>query len=79
MKQQTAVEWLENQIKNSKYYFNLMKEMHHRSTIAQPNVFEQAKEMEKEQIKNAWIATNNALQRIASEQYYHETYKKQEQ
>jgi len=48
---QTAVEWLENQIKNSKYYFNLMKELNSRSTIAQPNVFDQAKEMEKEQKK----------------------------
>lgn len=45
---QTAVEWLENQIKNSKYYFKLMEEINSRSTIAQHNVFEQAKEMEKE-------------------------------
>ncbi len=47
---QTAVEWLENQIKNSWYYFKLMEEINSRSTIAQHNVFDQAKEMEKEQM-----------------------------
>jgi uncharacterized protein YdbL (DUF1318 family) len=34
-----------------------------------------AKEMEKQQIINAWIATDNELQRIAAEQYYNETFK----
>jgi hypothetical protein len=34
----------------------------------------QAKEMEKEQIEDAWIATDNELQRISAEQYYKETY-----
>jgi len=47
---QTAVEWLENQIMTSKYFYSLMKEINSRSTIAQSNIFEQAKEMEKEQI-----------------------------
>jgi len=46
---QTAVEWLENQIKTSKHYFKLMAEINSRGTIVQPNIFEQAKEMEKEQ------------------------------
>ena len=53
MTQQTAVEWLENQIKTSKYYYYLMSEVKSRSTIVQPNIFEQAKEMEKEQIMDA--------------------------
>ena len=44
----TSVEWLENQIKNSKYYFKLMADINSRSTIVQPNIFEQAKEMENE-------------------------------
>jgi hypothetical protein len=34
----------------------------------------QAKQMEKEQIQDAWIATDNELQRISAEQYYNETY-----
>jgi hypothetical protein len=46
---QTAVEWLENQIMTSKYFYSLMKEINSRSTIAQSNIFEQAKEMEREQ------------------------------
>ena len=32
-------------------------------------------EKEKEQIINAWIATDNKLQRLAAEQYYNQTYK----
>jgi len=38
-------------------------------------ILEQAKQMEKNQIIDAWIATDNELQRIAAEQYYNETYK----
>ncbi len=34
----------------------------------------QAKEMEKKQIIDAWIATDNELQRISAEQYYEQTY-----
>lgn len=51
-KKQTAVEWLENELKNSKYYYKLIGEINSKSTIAQFNVFEQAKEMEKMQIMN---------------------------
>ena len=32
--------------------------------------------VEKEQIIDAWIATDNELQRLAAEQYYNETYGK---
>ena len=46
---QTAVEWLENQIKNSKYFYKLMEDIQSKSTVAQSNIFEQAKEMDKEQ------------------------------
>jgi hypothetical protein len=34
----------------------------------------QALEKEKEQIKEAWIATDNKLQRLAAEEYYNQTY-----
>jgi len=40
------------------------------------NVLEQAKAMEKEQIIEAWMATDNPLQRMSAEQYYNETYNK---
>jgi len=61
----TAVEWLLEQLptidKYDPYYANIIN---------------QAKAMEKEQIINAWIATDNELQRIAAEQYYTETFNK---
>ena len=50
---QTSVEWLENQMKTSKYFYKLMEDINSKSTIAQIDIFEQAKEMEKEQIKEA--------------------------
>ena len=66
MVEQTAVDWLFEQIpaewSSSKSAFD---------------AYQQAKQMEKEQIVNAWIATDNELQRIAAEQYYNETYGKQ--
>ena len=49
MKKQTAVEWLSKQISTSKYFYKLMEDINSRSTIAQSDIFEQAKEIEKEQ------------------------------
>ena len=46
---QTAVEWLSKQISSSKYFYKLMEDINSRSTIAQSDIIEQAKEMEKEQ------------------------------
>ena len=56
---QTAVEWLHQIFKQR-----------------EPDKFdwEQSKQMEKEQIVNSWIATDNELQKIASEKYYNEKY-----
>ena len=64
---QTAVEWLVQEMINNglDYPISEMKPL-----------LEKAKAMEKEQIINAWIATDNELQRIAAEQYYNETYGK---
>jgi hypothetical protein len=47
----TAVEWLIEEISSSKYFYNLMEDINSRSTVAQSNIFEQAKEMEKEQME----------------------------
>ena len=69
MKKQTAVEWIENEIQEAlKDYGGLDLEWLKR--------FEQAKEMEKQQIIEAWIAEDNPLQRLKAEQYYNETFKK---
>jgi hypothetical protein len=59
---QTAVEWLVEQ---------LIPEDQHEGIM---DIIEDAKQREKEQIINAWIATDNELQRIAAEKYYNETY-----
>ena len=72
---QTAVEWLFEQISTSKYFYNLMEDINSRSTVAQSNIFEQAKKIEKEQIINAYrgMPTYNK----SGEQYYNETFKQQ--
>lgn len=54
MSKQTSIEWLENQIKNSKYFYKLMEDINSRSTIAQSDIFDQTKQMHKEEIVNAW-------------------------
>jgi hypothetical protein len=61
----TAVDYIKEKLMCNEYWYENM-------TFDQ--IFEQAKEMEKEQIKNAWIATDNELQRIAAEEYYNRTY-----
>ena len=72
----TAVEWLVEQLRQFAFHSN-----HHlglgdiRLTQGQiDELEEQAKQMEKEQIMDAWIATDNELQRLAAEQYYNETF-----
>ena len=64
MKQQTAVEWLID--KHFGGIDNVTPDFKYH--------IEQAKQMEKEQIKAAWIATDNQLQRMAAENYYNKTY-----
>ena len=75
----TAVEWLENQIKTSKYSYKLMEDINSRSTVAQSDIFEQAKEMEKEQIMDAankLLYHSTGPSDTAAEQYYNKTFKK---
>jgi hypothetical protein len=73
-KQQTAVEWL--------YKHLFPKQLDGFSDEEWKKIdtaFEQAKSMEKEQIKNAIICNQNGLLRrktvLEAEQYYNETYK----
>ena len=73
---QTAIEWLENQIKTSKYFYKLMEDINSRSTVAQSNIFEQAKEMEKKQIMNSWVRGVTSENNVTAEQYYNKTFKK---
>lgn len=62
MPQQTAVEWLVEKLMKGEL-MNSPEEL-----------IIQAKQIEKEQIVKAWMATDNELQRLAAEQYYNETY-----
>ena len=59
---ETAVEWLIEQIRNEKYIEDID--------------FEHAKEMEKEQIKNAWLNSLTKGDYNSSEEYYNETFNK---
>ena len=69
---QTAVEWLVDQM-FKQGYFDGNKPF---SFTNLDHLQNQAKIMEKQQIIDAWIATDNELQRISAEQYYNETYGK---
>ena len=60
----TAVEWLI--IELEKHYVKVDI----KNTVA----YQQAKEMEKQQIIDAWIVENNELQRLSAEQYYNKMY-----
>ncbi len=63
----TAVEWIEGYLKK----FNYIEE-----SLSLRKAFEQAKEMEKEQICNAYrVGWINYSPKTDSEQYYNETFK----
>lgn len=65
-KKQTAVEWLEEQFEESYSYINEIFK----------DTFEQAKEMEKEQMSNMWIGGQWSVELGGKfEQYYNETFK----
>ena len=59
----TAVEWLIEQL-NKKGF----------APVVTDEEIEQAKAMEKDQIIEAWMATDNPLQRMSAEAYYNETF-----
>lgn len=60
--EKTAVEWL----------YNKMYEYNGNITISE---YEQAKEMEKQQIIDAWVNGGSTLSAKNAEQYYNETFK----
>ena len=68
MKKQTAVEWLEEQLKKG-VDFNPLEPLSYLNAI--DNVFEQAKELEREQIINAYDAGTFYLE---GGLYYKETF-----
>jgi hypothetical protein len=81
MKQQTAVEWLQIQLKNG-VDFNPLDSLSYPKAV--DNLFEQAKQMEKEQLVKAWddgdyayfYSKETGRDFDNGEQYYNETYNK---
>jgi UDP-glucose 4-epimerase len=73
-KQQTAVEWLIQQLQKTRDYQRVINEANESGSSVR-NVIKQAKEMEKKKLEDAWVerATNWNPSKTF-EQYYHETY-----
>jgi len=62
-KQQTAVEWLQDNIMSNMTFTEIF------------DLIEQAKEMEKEQIIEAWEDGQDSFSSRTAEKYYNETFK----
>jgi hypothetical protein len=70
----TAVEWLEDEVDRiiETYDVDMMR-------CYLEEAYEKAKEMEKEQIKDAWDSAYGGDSYYSGESYYNETFKQQEQ
>ena len=68
-KQQTAVEWLETKVNG------MIENGGDADLLAVIEHIQQAKEMEKEQIIEAWEDGQNSFSSRNAEQYYNETFK----
>lgn len=77
---QTAVERLKEQIMDSKYFYQIVRQIQNKGTIIKPNIFDEALAMEKDKMENLWHAAishggckcYDPL--MTFEQYYNETY-----
>ena len=67
MKQQLAVEWFNQQLVD--------RQNGNGDSRSRDEIFEQAKEMEKQQIMDAWVNGGSNLSAKNAEQYYNETFK----
>ena len=80
-KKLTAVEYLENQLKKSKYFYKLIEDLGYQSSVIATDVFTQSKEIEKQQIIDACdvgfddgCGFTEDMKYKDGEQYYNETY-----
>jgi hypothetical protein len=72
----TAVEWYCNEMESLRVNAEINNMDAYKFIIRRAEIFEQAKEMEKEQIMEAWFdGTTNWDSESSSEQYYNETFK----
>jgi DNA mismatch repair ATPase MutS len=73
-KKQTAVEWLISQLQKSKDFQRVINEVNQSSTSVR-NVIQQAKEMEKGKLEDAWVeGVKNWNPSKTFEKWYNETY-----
>jgi DNA mismatch repair ATPase MutS len=73
-KQQTAVEWLIEQLQKTRDYQRVINEANQSSTSVR-DVIKQAKEMERGKLEDAWVeGVKNWNPSKTFEQYYKETY-----
>ena len=73
---QTAVEWLIEQIESCKITMYNDGNRKKLISLVEGNLIEQAKEIEKEQIIDAWDVGKDSFSSMSAEQYYNETYGK---
>jgi hypothetical protein len=74
---QTAVEWLKEQIAFKNNDERLLSRYNENFDLSK--LFNQAKEMEKQQIENCFMHGQYSVTIANGEQYYNETFKQQEQ
>ena len=76
MKKQTAVDLLQIALASSKYYVMLINDIANKNTIADIDIFKQAKFIEKEQIINAHIEGQPFHSTLShkAEEYFNKTY-----
>lgn len=78
MSKQTAVEWLVDYLKNTKELYFIRQDLNINEQNILNDIIEQAKEMEKEQIKDAYFIGGHDIQNNryrGMHEYYNETYK----
>ena len=66
----TSIEWLIEEMLSKGFF---------KESVTLTNIDHlqyKAEELHKQEIINAWIATDNELQKLAAEKYYQETFKK---
>jgi hypothetical protein len=73
-KKQTAVEWLIEQLQKTRDWQRVINEANQSSTSVR-DVIDEAKEMEKQKLEDAWVeGVKNWNPSKTFEQYYNETY-----
>jgi hypothetical protein len=71
----TAIEWYCNEMESLRVNAEINNMAGYKFIIRRTEIFKQAKEMEKEQIKNAWLNSLTKGDYNSADEYYNETFK----